>query len=166
MEPLGHELQDDDFNNFVDQLISQMKVYCSGGSGWVVDTLLAVEVEVEAPMRRSGSSFIPTLATLSGLSRSILNDRNKSDDLCFLYCVFAALYPQKKHCKRPFFICICSKDWTSIYKIFQCVSVNYAFLGDEIMFPLQFTAPRMKISTMFISPKTEQVERRTTNCCP
>ena len=102
MEPLGHELQDDDFNNFVDQLISQKKVYCSGGSGWVVDTRLAVEVEVEAPMRRSGSSFIPTLATLSGLSRSILNDRNKSDDLCFLYCVFAALYPQKKHCKRPF----------------------------------------------------------------
>ena len=101
MERLGHELQDDDFNNFVDQLISQMNVYCSGGSGWVVDTLLAVEVKVAAPVKQSGSSFIPTPATLSGLSRSILNVRNKSDDLCFLYCVLAALYPQKKHCDRP-----------------------------------------------------------------
>ena len=101
MERLGHELQDDDFNNFVDQLISQMNVYCSGGSGWVVDTLLAVEVKVAAPVRQSGSSFIPMPATLSGLSRSILNVRNKSDDLCFLYCVLAALYPQKKHCDRP-----------------------------------------------------------------
>ena len=63
LERLGHELQDDDFNNFVDQLISQMNVYCSGGSGWVVDTLLAVEVKVAAPVRQSGSSFIPTPAT-------------------------------------------------------------------------------------------------------
>ena len=101
MERLGHELQDDDFNNFFDQLISQMNVYCSVGSGWVVDTLLAVEVKVAAPVKQSGSSFIPTPATLSGLSRSILNVRNKSDYLCFLYCVLAALYPPKKHCDRP-----------------------------------------------------------------
>ena len=77
-----------------------MNVYSSGGSGWVVDTLLAVEVKVAAPVRQSGSSFIPMPATLSGLSRSILNVRNKSDDFCFLYCVLAALYPQKKHCDR------------------------------------------------------------------
>ena len=42
MERLGHELDEDDFNNFVDQLVSQLNVYCSGGSGWVVETLLAV----------------------------------------------------------------------------------------------------------------------------
>ena len=83
MERLGHELQDDDFNHSVDQLISQMKVYCSGASGWVVDTLLPVEVKVAASVRQSGSSFIPTPATLSGLSRSILKVRNKSDDFCF-----------------------------------------------------------------------------------
>ena len=93
MERLGHDLQDDYFTNFVDHQISQMNVCCSGGSGLVVDTLLAVEVKVATPMRQSGSSFIPTPATLSV--------RNKSDDLCFLYCVLAALYPQKKHCERP-----------------------------------------------------------------
>ena len=93
MKRLGHELQDDDFNKFVDHLISQTNVYCSGGSGWVVDTMLAVELKVAGPMRQSGSCFIPTPATLNGLLTSILNVRNKSDDLCFLYCVLATLYP-------------------------------------------------------------------------
>ena len=101
MERLGHELDEDDFNNFVDQLVSQLNVYCSGGSDWVVETLLAVEVKVAAPVRESGSSFIPTPAILSGLTRSILNVKNKKDEMCFLYSVLAALYPQKKHCDRP-----------------------------------------------------------------
>ena len=33
------------------------------------------------------------------------------------------------------------------------------------MFPLQFTASRMKISTMFVISKTEQVERKSSYCC-
>ena len=94
MERLGHELDEDDFNNFVEQLISQLNVYCSGGSGWVVETLLAVEVKVAAPVRESGSSFIPTPAILR-------KTKNKKDEMCFLYSVLAALYPQKKHCDRP-----------------------------------------------------------------
>ena len=77
MERLDHELDEDDFNNFVDQLISQLNVYYSGGSDWVVETLLAVEVKVAPPVRESGSSFIPTPPILSGLTRSILNVENK-----------------------------------------------------------------------------------------
>ena len=96
MERLSHELDEDDFNNFVDQLISLLNVYQSGGSDWVVETLLAVEVKVAAPVRESDSSFIPTPATLSGLTKSILNVKNEKDDMCFLYSVLAALYPEKK----------------------------------------------------------------------
>ena len=77
MDRLGHELDLDEFKNSVDQLISQLNVYCSGCSGWVVETLLAVEVKVATHVRESGSSFIPTPAILSGLTRSILSVKNQ-----------------------------------------------------------------------------------------
>ena len=76
MKRLAHDIDEDDFNNFFGQLISQMIVYCSGGSGWVVETILAVEAKIAAPVRESGSSFIPTPAILSGLLRSIFNVKN------------------------------------------------------------------------------------------
>ena len=77
MERLGFELVEDDFNIFVNQLVSQLSVFCSGKFGWVVETLLGVEVKVAAPVRESGSSFNPTPAILSDLTRSILNVKNK-----------------------------------------------------------------------------------------
>ena len=40
---MWHELDEDYFNNSVHQLNSPMNVYCSVGSGRVVETLLAVE---------------------------------------------------------------------------------------------------------------------------
>lgn len=101
MERFGHELIEDDFNHFVDQLISQLNVFCTGGSGWVVETLLAVEIKVASPVNDSGSSFIETPELLRGLGNSILNIKNKNDEFCFLYSVLAALYPQAKHSERP-----------------------------------------------------------------
>ena len=101
MERFGHEVIEDDYNHFVDQLISQLNIYCTAGSGWVVESLLAVEIKVAAPIRETGSSYIETPASLSGLRRSILNVKNKRDEFCFLYSVLAALYPQKKNVDRP-----------------------------------------------------------------
>ena len=101
MERFGHEVIEDDYNHFVDQLISQLNIYCTAGSGWVVELLLAVEIKVAAPIRETGSSYIETPASLSGLRRSILYVKNKRDEFCFLYSVLAALYPQKKNVDRP-----------------------------------------------------------------
>ena len=39
MERVAHELVQDDSINMIDALISQLNVHCSGGSGWVVETL-------------------------------------------------------------------------------------------------------------------------------
>ena len=158
MERLGHELDEDDFNNFVEQLISQLNVYCSGGSGWVVETLLAVEVKVAAPVRESGSSFIPTPAILRGLTRSILNVKNKKDEMCFLYLVLAALYPLKSTVTDLLPILTCLTKWNTECKTFRCVSVKYA-LRNGMMFPLQFIASIMIGYPMFAILKTEPVEK-------
>ena len=39
MERVAHELVQDDFINMINAIISQLNVYCYGGSGWVVETL-------------------------------------------------------------------------------------------------------------------------------
>ena len=38
-ERVAHELVQDDFISIIDALVSQLKVYCSGGSAWVVETM-------------------------------------------------------------------------------------------------------------------------------
>ena len=100
MERFGHEVIEDDYNHFVDQLISQLNIHCTASSGWVVESFLAVEIKV-AVIMETRSSYIETPASLSGLRRSILNVKNKRDEFCFLYSVLAALYPQKKNVDQP-----------------------------------------------------------------
>ena len=36
----------------MDQLLSQLNIYCTAGSGWVIESLLAVEIKVAAPLGR------------------------------------------------------------------------------------------------------------------
>ena len=101
MEQFGHEDFEDDYNHFVDQLISQWNFYCTAGCGWVVASLLAVEIKVAATIRETGSSYIETPASLSGLRGSILNVQNKREEFCSLYSVLANLYPHKKNVDGP-----------------------------------------------------------------
>ena len=100
MERLAHEITEEELSNMVDSLISQLNVYCSGGSGWVTETLKRLEIRMAGPYRESASSYIGTPSELKDLRRSLLNIRNK-DEYCFLYSVLAALFPQKKHAERP-----------------------------------------------------------------
>ena len=99
MERVAHELVQEDFINMIDAIISQLNVYCSGGSGWVVETLKTLEIRIAGPFKGTASSFIETPAELKNVYRSLLNIKNK-DEFCFLYSVFAGLFPQKKHVER------------------------------------------------------------------
>ena len=100
MERLAHEITEEEYTNMIDALISQLNVYCSGGSGWVTETLLILEIRMAGPYRESASSFIDTPSELKDVPRSLLNIKNQ-DEFCFLYCVLAGLFPQNKHADRP-----------------------------------------------------------------
>ena len=100
MERLAHEITEEELTNQTDSLISQLNVYCSSGSGWVIETLNTLEIRMAGPYRENASSFIETPSELKDVRRSLLNVRNK-DEFCFLYSVLAGLFPQKKHADRP-----------------------------------------------------------------
>ena len=99
MERVAHELVQDDFINMIDALISQLNVYCSGGSGWVVKTVKTLEIRIAGPFKGTASSFNETPAELKRVYRSLLNIKNK-DEFRFLYSVLAGLFPKKKYVER------------------------------------------------------------------
>ena len=94
------KIREEEYTNMIDALISQLNVYCSGGSGWVTETLLILEIRMAGPYRESASSFIDMPSELKDVPRSLLNIKNQ-DEFCFLYCVLAGLFPQNKHADRP-----------------------------------------------------------------
>ena len=76
----------------MDALMTQLNVFATGGSGWVVTTLSRLEIKTVCCNNVTGSSYIETPALLKPLKRSLLNVVNKRDNFCFLYCIAAALF--------------------------------------------------------------------------
>ena len=72
--------------------MSKLNVFASCGSGWVIKCLQSVELKAATCQTLSGSSHIETPNLLKGLSKSLLNVKNKKN-FCFLCCVAAAFFP-------------------------------------------------------------------------
>ena len=73
-------------------LMSQLNVFATGGSGWLVQSLNQLEIKTLTCGNITETSFIETPAKLKPLKRTILNVVNKRDSFCFLYCIAAALF--------------------------------------------------------------------------
>ena len=86
-------IDDDDWFETIEQVICQINIFCTGGSGWVVQKLINVAFKVCKSRALSGSSHIPTPPKMEKLKKSLLNIKNVYDDICLLYCVAAALFP-------------------------------------------------------------------------
>ena len=97
MERFGHEVIEDDYNHFVDQLISQLNIYCTAGSGWVVESLLAVEIKVAAPIRETGSSYIETPASQWPTKKHIECEEQTGRVLLSVFCI-GGLVSSKEEC--------------------------------------------------------------------
>ena len=95
---LAQVVTEDDVYNLIDQIISQLNIFSTGGSGWIVEKLLRFDIKTSKTPRLGGSSYIPTQTDLCArISRHcLLNIRNLYDNYCFLYSVAAALFPAKK----------------------------------------------------------------------
>ena len=92
MSRVSSQLTDVEYLQHVDALMTQLNVFATGGSGWVVGPLTRLEIKTVSCSKVTGGSYIETPPILKALNRSILNVVNKRDNFCFLYCVAAALF--------------------------------------------------------------------------
>ena len=94
-------IDDEDFDELVDQVLRQLNVFCSGGSGWVLEKLICLDIKICKTKSLAGSSYLLTPAKLSSLRLSLLNIKNLFDNFCFIYCILAFLYLCRQNRERP-----------------------------------------------------------------
>ena len=84
MESLSTTLTADEYFSHVDKLLTKINVFCTAGSGWVIEKLHLVELKVTkfAPLR--AGSYIATPPELENQRKSVLNIKNLKDNFCFL----------------------------------------------------------------------------------
>ena len=70
-------------NELVNQLLRQLNVFCCGGSGWVLEKFLSMDIKVCKTRSLAGSSFIPTPTKLARFPYSLLNIKNLSGQFLF-----------------------------------------------------------------------------------
>ena len=84
---IANNITDEDYLDLVDQLMSKLNVFASCGSGRVVESLQSVEVKTATRQTfKSSSSYIITPNILKGFPKSLLNVKNKNDNLFFILC--------------------------------------------------------------------------------
>ena len=88
----AHSITDEEYLDHVDQLMSKLNIFISCGSGWVIESPKCIEIKTTTCQTLNESCCIETPTILKGLSKSLLNVRNKKDNFCFLYCVAASIF--------------------------------------------------------------------------
>ena len=77
---------------------NSIQIFSTGGSGFVVQKIDLLDININKFKPTRGSSYIATPSALVG-NHFLLNIRN-NDNKCFAYSVLAALYPENKNRER------------------------------------------------------------------
>ena len=101
METVTTCLTTDEYFAHVDELHTKIHVFCTAGSGWVIEKLNMVEIKFSKHVPLRAGSYIPTPSVLENQRKSLLNIRNLKDNLCFIYSVLAFLFPVKQNQEGP-----------------------------------------------------------------
>ena len=93
-------LQSDNIDGTIEQcyndLIKKVTDYHEHGSGWLIHKIVNLELYYATYKPFAGKSYIPTPIELKSKQRYLINIKN-NDNMCFKWCILAALYP----CKNP-----------------------------------------------------------------
>ena len=95
---LTTELSDDEFFERVDQMNNLIQIFSTGGSGFVVQKIDHLDININKFKPIRGSSYIAKPTALVG-NNFLLNICN-NDNKFFAYSVLAALYPENKNRER------------------------------------------------------------------
>ena len=82
-----------------DKIIESIYKFTREGSGWALDHIVSLELVLSRYQPLAASSFIRTPPELSR-TKAIINVNNTGDQMCFVWSVLAALFPQHSHNDR------------------------------------------------------------------
>ena len=92
------EPSDDEIFEMIDQINNSIQIFSTGGSGFVVQKIDHLDININKFNPIRGSSYIATPSASVG-NHFLLNIRNK-DNKCFAYSVLAAMFPEKEQKQR------------------------------------------------------------------
>ena len=102
MKLLHIEEFDEEYDEAMDKIKDELENYTGEGSGWVLEQIESVFLQISRYKPIRGASYIPTPEGLRK-KEAIINVQNVDDMLCFIYSILAFLHPvsYKDHPYRP-----------------------------------------------------------------
>ncbi len=89
-----------DYYNATIQIMNNLDSFIRCGSGWTISSIQSISLNsVKYVPIPPPSSYLPLPETLNNPKFSLVNVNN-ADNLCFIYCILAHLYPVSQHAER------------------------------------------------------------------
>ena len=95
---LTTEPSDDEIFEMIDQINNSIQIFSTGGSGFIVQKIDHLDININKFKPNRGSSYIATPAALVG--NNFLPKIRNNDNKCFAYSVLGAMFPEKEHKQR------------------------------------------------------------------
>ena len=86
---LDMEEFDEEYRGHMDKINEELENYTGEGSGWVLEQIESVFLQISRHKPIRGASYIPTPQGLLG-KHAIVNVQNFDDNLCFIYSILAS----------------------------------------------------------------------------
>ena len=151
-KPVISFLPDDDYFEMVDQIA----VFCSSGSGFIIESLerLDINMNLYKPIKRS--RYIATPCFLKN-NNFLFNIQNKNDNLCFAYSIIAALNPSKSHKKNDFALYRSKLDQLDLkdFEFPMSMADIPGFESKNNVVINVFTLDKKSLTPLFLSKKIE-----------
>ena len=106
-------------NESFEEILNKLDIWINEGSGWIIDKIEGLYINVANYEPLSGSSYIPLPKVLNNSMKGLINLRN-NDHKCFMSYHFRLINPSNSHPKRI------NKQDKKFFKLFRhCVSGRY-----------------------------------------
>merc|ERR1712081_41934 len=89
---------EENYQNAIDTINGKLGDYMGESSGWQIDSINAVNLNIAKYNTIRGASYIPTPSAIE-VKKAVVNVRNK-DQKCFLYSILALKFPNKNNTSR------------------------------------------------------------------
>ena len=86
-------------NDSFEEILNLLDIWINEGSGWVIDKIEGLYINVANYEPLLGGSYIPLPKVLNNSMKGLINLKNK-DHKCFMWCHVRLINPQNRNAKR------------------------------------------------------------------
>ena len=86
-------------NDSFEEILNLLDIWINEGSGWIIDKIEGLYINVANYEPLSGSSYIPLPKALNNSMKGLINLKNK-DHKCFMWCHVRLINPQNRNAER------------------------------------------------------------------